>query len=933
MSSATSEDELPRSLGAAGRRFGAVEHDEWDRSMRLEEAPAPEVGERREASTAESLTAIHDLVPAVATDVDPSTMLSMPTTGGKEIFARAEVPGSQGDVHAGGDALTLSGLLKTLGFKIGDHLGRSYKAPGGKWTELVEQISDWSSLDAAVLKQPGDHWFRVCPTTLGVRAGSRGRADDCARLTALWIDIDYFNDKGAVKCPSEAAALNIIDNLSAILGVPPAAVTYSGNGIHAYWRISDGDIGTQLSLADAQELLGKWKVVAQAVGCAHGAHVDSVMDLARVMRTPGTLNHKIISGQDPEPKKCFSVFLDGGPIEVAGAREALDGVDLSQYTDSRTVAAGTKQTGRDDEAWSTGLPNIEIPVGVCPWTAGLLMGMSQEPEPAERHKWARDLMVKLYSLRRVGCIDDDAALERSVALVQERLLEFRDLSDRFEFMRLVRDAEKFVDSDTPDEVRQYVDHSCLHEGELDPALALGHRKWAHQLADRYGTRLMFVGGVGWHVWDESHWQMGERGQAEQTVYKILDDAAAAAIRMPQGTDDERRARRSAFNEIRSASTANGVASILTLASKLPEFAFTVSDLDADPYLLNTPCGTYDLRSGEVLPPNPGNRITKVTRAAISTQAAGPAWTGFLERVLPNAEIRDYLQRVAGVSLLGKQAEHILPILTGIGRNGKGTWYSAVKFALGDYAAMADPQLFTQREGAHPTGQMDLLGRRFVVVSETAGGIRMDEALMKRLTGGDPIKARRMHKDFVEFDPSHLVMMVTNHLPKVRGDDPATFARLRVIPFDVVVPEQEQDKHLDEKLQAEADAVLAWCLAGWHDYRRRGEELDAPEAVRTRTEEYRVESDVLYRFISEQCVTGSGCRSIMSAVWSEFSNWCSAERINPGEYALGTSTALGKALDRMGYPVRRDRDGRWRHGIEPKRMFDARSSQATEGGNG
>ncbi len=113
--------------------------------------------------------------------------------------------------------------------------------------------------------------------------------------------------------------------------------------------------------------------------------------------------------------------------------------------------------------------------------------------------------------------------------------------------------------------------------------------------------------------------------------------------------------------------------------------------------------------------------------------------------------------------------------------------------------------------------MDLLGIRWCVVSEIEKDRRLAEATMKRLTGGDTIRARRMRQDFIEFTPSHTAIMVTNHLPKVSGDDPAIWRRLRVVPFDVVIPEDQRNKHLDEQLQLDADAVLAWAVAGYLDY--------------------------------------------------------------------------------------------------------------------
>ncbi len=125
--------------------------------------------------------------------------------------------------------------------------------------------------------------------------------------------------------------------------------------------------------------------------------------------------------------------------------------------------------------------------------------------------------------------------------------------------------------------------------------------------------------------------------------------------------------------------------------------------------------------------------------------------------------------------------------------------------------------------------------------------------MKRLTGGDHIRANRMHRDNIEFRPSHTITLVTNHKPAADANDEALWRRLRVIGFDVVVPEDRRDAQLGNKLRGEdLTAVLAWCWRGWWDYRRTG--LSAPTAVTRRTDEYRAEGDSLGEFLAEQCIT-------------------------------------------------------------------------------
>lgn len=210
-----------------------------------------------------------------------------------------------------------------------------------------------------------------------------------------------------------------------------------------------------------------------------------------------------------------------------------------------------------------------------------------------------------------------------------------------------------------------------------------------------------------------------------------------------------------------------------------------------------------------------------------------------------------------------------------------------------------------------------MGRRIVVISESDEGARLDEAKMKRLTGGDPITARKMRQDNITFEPSHQSLMITNHLPVVRGDDPATWARLRVIPFDVVIAAADQDKHLDERLQAEADAVLAWVLRGWIDYRQRGA-LYEPKAVMERTSEYRQNMDAVSRFIAEACSTAS---PVLKATTAQlFEAW---ERWRAKDGAPQVSQkAFGQALDRHGYRAEAAVMGkRWRNGIAAKTEED------------
>ena len=245
-----------------------------------------------------------------------------------------------------------------------------------------------------------------------------------------------------------------------------------------------------------------------------------------------------------------------------------------------------------------------------------------------------------------------------------------------------------------------------------------------------------------------------------------------------------------------AESSSGVKGALTLAATEPEIAITPDRLDAHPYLLNCRNGVVDLRTGELLEHDPALLLTKMAGAPYEPDAEGAVFAEFLERIQPGEDMRLFIRRLLGLSLEGKVTAHVLPIFYGDGANGKSTLTDAVMNALGDYADAADPDLLRARTfDAHPTGVADLFGLRLALVHESDAGHRLAEGTVKRLTGGDRLKARRMREDFWSFDPSHTFVMLTNHKPGVSGTDEGIWRRLRLVPFEVVIPAAERDEDL------------------------------------------------------------------------------------------------------------------------------------------
>jgi putative DNA primase/helicase len=419
----------------------------------------------------------------------------------------------------------------------------------------------------------------------------------------------------------------------------------------------------------------------------------------------------------------------------------------------------------------------------------------------------------------------------------------------------------------------------------DPWTELGY---AQRLVKVYGDRLRYVAAwTQWLVWDGKRWARDETGQAARWA-KLT---ARAMTDLVLDSDDPVFVRDHAVIA-RKAETSAAVTSILKLASTEDGIAISHTDLDADPFLLNCANGTLDLRTGEMHQHDPADLLTKMTRAAYDPDAPCPEFTGFLEKVQTDKEMRAYLARLLGHALEGRVTEHVLPIFYGTGKNGKSTLTGAIVYALGDYADTADSDLLNARSfDAHPTGVADLFGLRLARIDEGDKGRHLGEGTVKRLTGGDRLKARRMRENFWSFEPSHTFLMLTNHKPVITGTDEGIWRRVRLVPWNVVIPEPEQDRKLGDRLVLEADAILAWLVAGHRDWAECG--LREPEAVLTATEDYRGESDALGRFLAECCMEHGEIKS--SQLFGTWQKWCAQESEDPG-----TQTAFSNELTNRGY---------------------------------
>ncbi|HUS53275.1 MAG TPA: phage/plasmid primase, P4 family, partial [Thermohalobaculum sp.] len=297
-------------------------------------------------------------------------------------------------------------------------------------------------------------------------------------------------------------------------------------------------------------------------------------------------------------------------------------------------------------------------------------------------------------------------------------------------------------------------------------------------------------------------------------------------------------------------SAKSVAAVEKLAKSDRRLAATIDQWDADPWVLNTPDGVVDLKTGTIRPHKPDDYATMITATAPGGDC--PRWRKFLDEITGgDADLAAFLQRLAGYSLTGSTREHSLAFLYGTGANGKSVFLGTLAGMLGAYAKTAPIETFTATmTDRHPTDLAMLRGARLVSAQETEEDRRWAESRIKSLTGGDVIAARFMRQDFFEFTPQFKLVIAGNHKPGLRSIDEAIRRRFHLVPFTVTIPPEKRDPDLAEHLKAEWPAILAWAIEGCLAWQRDG--LAPPESVLAATAHYLEGQDAIAAWIDDCC---------------------------------------------------------------------------------
>lgn len=396
----------------------------------------------------------------------------------------------------------------------------------------------------------------------------------------------------------------------------------------------------------------------------------------------------------------------------------------------------------------------------------------------------------------------------------------------------------------------------------------------------------------WMLYDKIKWIYDNSG----IIYHLIDKSVEAMqaekewyIQQDKENNDENQTRFKTWEKHYKKSRSNN--SKKALEKEVQHYVpVTPNNLDRHKMLLNTPTGVIDLNDFSVRKATPKDYFTKSVNANFDKTAKCPLWDKFLERIFDgDKDLIRYVQKVIGYSLTGSTAEQCAFFLYGTGRNGKSTFLDVIRELFGDYARNIQPEtIMIKNNNGINSDIARLKGARLVTTVEPNEGLRLNEGLLKQLTGGDIITARKLYAEEFEFKAEFKLFMATNHKPIIRGTDLGIWRRVHMIPFTVVIPENEVDRQLTEKLMQELDGIFVWALRGVAMYHKEG--LKMPTAVQQAVDEYKKEMDVVSKFLDE-CTEKAFAKSVKAInLFKAYMEWCD---IN-SEYKM-SNTKFGKEI--------------------------------------
>ena len=417
---------------------------------------------------------------------------------------------------------------------------------------------------------------------------------------------------------------------------------------------------------------------------------------------------------------------------------------------------------------------------------------------------------------------------------------------------------------------------------------------ADRFIDMYGNnRFRYLSGdKRWFYYDNNVWRTDSSGVLGKAIDVVADSLKKEKIQIPKDADEkEEKAIMRSWEQFKHrAHMSSGHRDLATMLKH--RLTVTHEDWDKDDYFLNTPSGYVDLKTGQLHDHKAELMFSHITSVEFTDNIDCPEWIDFLNQIFQgDQDLIHYVQKMLGYALIGTTREQTMFILFGNGRNGKSVFLNTVQYILGSYVKTMDVSAIMSKQiNSGPTPELARLQTaRMVITSEANEGNRLNEGLVKQMTGGDMITARFNFGDVFEFKPKFTILMATNHKPIIRGTDMGIWRRLALIPFDYTVPEDQVDPALESKLRRESCGILNWMVEGTIYYLVEG--LKQPQAVIDASAEYRSEMDVLAAFIEEQCEVDDEYHEKSTALFEAYVEWAKGTN----NYSRMSNTKFGREM--------------------------------------
>lgn len=760
-------------------------------------------------------------------------------------------------------------LLERLGYTDEDTVKIAYQSASQGFKVKATKLQLADAVVETLTDLKANVWYEINPSNTQLRA----KADDITRLAALWIDIDFK----ATGIQSADNAHQLVELISDLFGVEPTAVVHSGHGLQPYWAI---DPAEDFTAEIASGLLVRWGAFVRWVAASQGGQLDSVFDLPRIFRAPGSTNFK-------EASNPVAVTIDlpdsWRPLSI----EEVDDVLITHGFASVVSSQEEFHAHSEHAEW-------EYAAHDCHWVTNLFNSVRPNISvPKSRHGWLLQKLVAINAAHRNGCLTKESA-ELIVANLAERFKEFLKQAPAREMNHNeIGSANKWaiarVESFGPEKLRDELkghEHKDLFAGDPEAALdnspvknEYDDNELAQIYVDSYSAfgrtdaanayRLIHfmrndykhVTDVGWHKWDESRYVLDKEKSIIQTAIDAVEFCGMTNL-----NPDQLKWAQASANKDR-------LQNAITIAGTDSEVLVNAIQLDAEANDLCTPSGIVNLRTGELRPARKGidynTRQTSVSPRNMET----PLWNNFLKEIIEDDDRIEYLQELFGAALFGDSRFHVLPVFVGTGANGKSTILDVISGILSDYSAtMPENFLLDTTGNAHPTDIARLRGVRLAVASETRPDGKFNESRVKMLTGGDTLSARFMGQNFFDFKPTHTLFMAVNHLPEVKSGGEGFWRRLRKIDFRKTIPAEKRKENFAQTLiQEEGPGILQWMIDGAVRVTHQG--FNEPASVKLATQAYRHEEDHIAKFLDERTILADVASVTKTSLFNAYRDWC------------------------------------------------------------